>query len=121
MVSFVLAGQGKPDWVDENLRQTKYPEHLFITGFAWIETNGAKTSQDVTQQAKMEAQAELSRKIRVQITSRITVETTAGNTHGQYRETENLTGSATAESDVELVGLSTTTYYDPAAFFSPPF
>ena len=114
-VSLVLAQQGKPDWFDENLRSVKYPENIFITGFAWIEPTGGKTLQEATQQAKTEAQANLTRKILVQITSRTTTEITAVSANGQYRETESFAGSTTAESDVELTGLNTVSYYDPAS------
>jgi len=113
-VSLVLAGQGKPDWLDENLRRMKYPENVFITGFAWNELTSGKTLQDVTQQVKTEAQADLTRKILVQVTSRTTTEITAVNASGQYRETESFTGSTTAESDIELAGLNTESYYDLA-------
>ena len=113
-ISLVLAGQGKPNWLDEEFRQMKYPENVFITGFARSDLNDGKTLDDAIQQAKTEAQADLSRKIRVQITSRITTETTAVSADGQYRETESLTGSTTVESDIELVGLYTESYYDPA-------
>jgi len=113
-VSLLLAGQGKPDWLDENLRRMNYPENVFITGFAWNELTGGKTLQDATQQVKTEAQANLTRKILVQITSRATTEITAVSVSGQYRETESFSGSTTAESDVELAGLNTVSYYDPA-------
>ena len=113
-VSLVLLGQGKPDWLDEDFRRMKYPENVYITGFAYGAAVAGKPLQDVVQQMKIDAQADLSQKIRVQITSRTQTETSAVSANGQYRERESFNSQSTAESAAELIGVKTESYYDAA-------
>jgi hypothetical protein len=111
-VSFALCGQWIPDWLDDDFRQMKYPESSYFTGFAYGEVLGGKTLQDVTQQMKTDAQADLSREIRMQITSHTQSEIAAVSANGQYRENESFSNRSFTESSAELTGVKTETYYD---------
>ena len=117
MESLALLGQGFPDWLDEDFRRMKYPENLYFTGFVYGEISAGRPLQEVTEQMKTEAQADLSRKIRLQITTSSKNEISAVNSGGQYRENESFSNSATTESSVEVVGIKTETYYDPKTRF----
>ena len=111
-VSLTLYGQGVPDWLDEDFRRMKYPDNVYFTGFAYGEVSAARSLQDATQQLKTEAQADLSRKIRVQITSLSQTATSSTSHNGRYSENETFTGRAAAESSAEIVGVKTESYYD---------
>ena len=110
--SLALLGQGMPDWVDTDFRKMKFPENVYFTGFAYGEATAGRTLQDVTQQLITDAQADLSRKIRVQITSRTQSEMLAVSAGGQYRESESFQNRAATESDAEVTGIKTESYYD---------
>jgi hypothetical protein len=108
----VLSGQGTPDWLDENFRRKKFPENTYYTGFAYGKVAVDKPLQEVTQQMKTEAQAELSQKIRMKITSRMQNERRAVSADGQYRESENFISLSATESSTEVAGVKTESYYN---------
>ena len=111
----LVSGQGIPDWLDEDFRRMKYPENVYITGFAYGEAAAGKPLQDVVQQMKIDAQADLSRKIRLQITSRTVTETTAVSANGRYSENESFNSMSSSETGAELAGVKTESYTDAAS------
>ena len=115
MISHVLLGQGKPEWLNDNTRRMNYPSDVYYTGYASGVIPAGKSLQEFTQQITTEAQADLSRKIRVQITSTNVNETSAVTSGGRYSENESFTTRSAAESSVELVGLKTESYHDQAS------
>ena len=114
MVSLALFGQEKPRWLNENQRAQQYPVQTFYTGFAYNDVPPGKSLQDVTQQVKTEAQADLSKKIRVQILSKSQNQISAASSNGQYDESESFTNQSTTESSTEVVGVKIESYYDRA-------
>jgi len=114
LFAIVVAGQGKPDWIDTEFRQMKFPENIYFTGFAYGEVTSGRTLQEVTLQIKADAQAELSRTIRVQITSFTQSQIKAVNTGGQYHEHTSFENRSEIISNAELAGLNIESYYDPA-------
>ena len=114
MFAFSLFGQGKPDWLDEDFRSMKFPPNTFYTGFAYYELQN-NLLQNVTQQAKTEAQADLSKKIRLQISSKSQNKLLAINENGQYSEMESFSNQSVTEANAEVVGIKTESYYDPKA------
>jgi hypothetical protein len=111
-IPLLLFGQAAPDWLDVDFRRMKYPESTYFTGFAFGEISGGKSLQDITQQMKTDAQADLSRKIRMQITARSQSEIAATSSNGRYSETESFINRSATESSAEVVGAKTETYYD---------
>ena len=111
-ISFVLSGQEKPRWMDENQRDLNYPAHIYFTGFAYGDAPMEKPLQDVAQQIKTEAQADLSNKIRVQISSQSQNTIAAVSTNGQYDESERFYSQSMTESNAEVVGITIETYHD---------
>ena len=112
MVFLVLHGQEKPRWMDEYQREQNYPAGVYFTGFTYGEMPQNKSLQDVTQQLKTEAQAELSKKIRLQISSSSQSSMEAVSNNGRYSESETFLNQATTESNTEVVGIKTESHYD---------
>jgi len=108
----VLNGQEKPVWLDEDFRQMKYPENTYFTGFAYGEIPTGRSLNDIVQTLKTEAQADLSRKIRVKITSRTQSEIAATSANGRYSESESFTNRSTTESNVDVAGINIETYHE---------
>jgi len=113
MVSLALFGQEKPRWLDDNYKEQQYPSHIYFTGFAYGEIPRDKSLQDVTQQMKTEAQADLSKKIRLQISSRSQSNIEAVTTNGRYNENESFLNQSLTVSNAEVVGMKTESYHDP--------
>ena len=113
--SLVLLGQGTPDWVDSELRRARFPENTFFTGFAYGELSAGRQLHDVRQQMITDAQADLSRMIRVQIISRSQSEMSAASSGGRYSESESFTIVSATESSAEAIGVKTESYYDESA------
>jgi len=114
-VSLILLGQGNPDWLDENLRNAKFPANVYYTGFAYSDVPQNKSLQKVTQQIKTEAQADLSKKIRMQVSSKSQSNLAATSANGHYNESESFINQSSTESNTEVVGVKTESYYDPKA------
>jgi len=112
MVSLALFGQEKPLWMDDNKRERLYPADFYFTGFAYGEVLKGKILQDVTQQMKIEAQSDLSKKIFLDITSETQVRITAIGTGSKYDEKESLESKYTTHSNAQIVGITTESYYD---------
>jgi hypothetical protein len=113
VASLALCGQGKPPfWLDESGRAQAYPQHTFLTGFAYTDVPKGKSVPEATEQVKTEAQADLSKKIRLQVSSKSQNTIAATNAGGQYSEEESFSSQAATESKAEIVGLKTETYYD---------
>lgn len=112
MVFLVVGGQEKPIWLDNDFRQMKYPENKYFTGFAYGETAVGKSLNDVVQTIKTEAQADLSKKIRVHITSRSQSEIATTSTNGRYSESEHFSNRSETESNVDVTGINIETYHD---------
>ena len=108
----VLYGQEKPDWIDTDTRNVRFPATTYYTGFAFSNVAPDKSLQDITQQIKTEAQADLSKKIRLQITSQTQTNMAAGSVNGQYDEYENFFNQATTKSNTEVVDIKIESYYD---------
>jgi len=111
-VSLTIFGQITPDWLDEDFRTMKFHESVYFTGFSYGEVSGGKTLQDVMSQIKTDAQADLSRKIRLQIISHSQSEISAMSSGGQYYENESFLNRSTTESSTEVVGVKTESYYE---------
>jgi hypothetical protein len=112
MVSLALFGQEKPRWMDDNYKEQQYPSLTYFTGFAYGEIPRDKSLQDVTQQMKTEAQADLSKKIRLQISSQSQSSIEAVTTNGKYNENESFLNLASTTSNTEVVGMKTESYHD---------
>jgi hypothetical protein len=104
-------GQQKPDWLDEDLRNMKFPANTFYTGFVSYELQG-NVLQNVTEQATTEAQADLVKKIRMQISSKTQSRLSAISENGQYNESEIFLNQSETEANAEVVGIKTATYFD---------
>jgi len=115
MISIVIAGQGKPIWLDDDFREMSYPAKDYFTGFAYGEVSTSRPLQDVIQQMITDAQADLSRKIRVQISSRSQTQIEAVSDNGQYSEKEKFLNRSVIESNAEVAGIQTETFHDAKA------
>jgi len=113
IIPLALFGQKSPTWVNENQRNQNYPSDIYFTGFVsrFIE----KSITEETQQAKTEAQADLSKKIRLQVSTKSQTSIEAINSNGKYNENESFLSQATTESNAEIVGMKTEVYVDQKA------
>jgi hypothetical protein len=112
VVSLCSYGQEKPRWLDNSLRNRHYPEQLYFTGFAYGEVMPGGSVHDVTEQAKNDAQADLSKNIRVKIRSVTQSNLSAQTVNGKYDERINFSNEASTISDTETTGLRIESYYD---------
>ncbi|MDR0745279.1 MAG: hypothetical protein LBF17_02145 [Mediterranea sp.] len=108
-------GQEKPRWLDSSLRNQHYPEQFYFTGFAYSEVTQGSSVNDVTARAKNDAQADLSKKIRVKISSATQSGMSAQTVNGRYDERESFSNVASTTSDTEVAGLKIESYYDANA------
>ena len=113
-VTLVLSGQGRPAWVDEDFRQMRFPANEYITGFTYGKLADEKNLLEVSTQMKTEAEADLSKKILAKISSLSVSDVSAVSTNGQYREEERFISRSATESDTEVTGVKTDSYYDPS-------
>jgi hypothetical protein len=107
-----LFGQATPRWLDMNQRNAAYPEENYFTGFAYSEVSSSRSLQQTTQQVKTDAQADLSKKIRMRIKASTENRMAAGSVDGVYHESELFSNEASTSSDTEVVGVKTESYYD---------
>jgi hypothetical protein len=114
-VSLALVAQEKPRWMDDSYRSSAFPAQSYFSGFAYGEIPDNKSLQDVTQQVKTEAQAELSKKIRLQISSQTQNKIAAVTTNGQYSENESFFTQSSVESHAEIAGVKIESHYDAKA------
>ena len=112
-VSLALFGQEKPLWLDENQRERQYPSNTYFTGFAYGEKSPNKEVQEIIQQLKTDAQADLSKKIRLQISSKSQSTMATVNNNGRYQENESFFNQSITQSNAEVVGIKTESYYNP--------
>jgi len=109
-VSLVLMGQEKPDWMNDNLRSAKFPPNVFLTGFAQrlIE----KSISTEIEQAKLDAQADLTKEIRVMIETNSESSVFAQSINGQNVDSDIFKSKSSAETKAEITGMKTETYLD---------
>ncbi|MDR2065515.1 MAG: LPP20 family lipoprotein [Prevotellaceae bacterium] len=110
--SLTLFGQERPGWIDENLRELKFSANAYFTGFTYRDVLSDKSLQDAIQKAKIDAQADLAKKIRVNILSKSQSNISAISANGQYRENESFLNQSTTETSAEVAGIKIESYYD---------
>lgn len=103
----------EPLWIDADRRKMLFPEDVYFTGFAYIEIPQTQLLQSAVQQAATDAQADLSKKIRIRITSVTKSGIDAQSVNGQYRETELFSNQSATATDTEVTGIKTDTYHKP--------
>jgi len=108
--SIILFGQGAPDWLDENFRNMRFPANVYLTGFAYRIVE--KSITDETQQAKLDAQADLVKQVRLMLKSNTQSYNLAQSINGEYEELERYENLTSAEASAEIVGMKTETYFD---------
>jgi len=108
----IVFAQGKPDWVNVDSRNMKYPVNVYFTGFAYGEIPPKQTRQETINQLITDAQADLIKKIRLQITAKSQTNIEAVSKGGKYNENESFISQNTAESNADIVGIKTDSYYD---------
>jgi len=113
-IAIKLFGQMTPNWIDKNQREQNYPSKVYFTGFAYNETKN-KSLHELTQQLKIDAQADLSNKIRTQIESNTQFNVAEVKKDGRYNETESFFKQSSSKSTTEVVGITTETYHDTKA------
>ena len=113
LIPLALFGQEKPDWLDENLRNTKFPANVFLTGFAQRVVE--KGISNEIEQAKLDAQADLTKQIRLMIKTKTQSSMSSQSINGQYDERENFENESSVETNAEIVGVKTETWHDKSA------
>jgi len=109
-VSLVLFGQAKPDWIDNDLRNANFPPTVFLTGFA--QRMVEKGISNETEQVKLDAQADLTKQIRLMIKTKTQSNISAQSINGQYSERESFENKSSAETNIEINGIKTETCFD---------
>ena len=108
-------GQEKPRWIDNGPRNQDYPEQLYFTGFACTGITPGSSVNDATARAKNDAQADLSKKIRVKISAATQSGISAQTVNGRYDERESFSSETSTASDTEVAGLRIESYHDVKA------
>jgi len=104
-----------PEWLDTAYRQQCYDERNYLTGFACVDGTEGLPLARMMQQAKADAQTDLSKKIRMQISSVTRNRMSARNTNGHYEEQESFEQQSSATTDTDIAGIKFETYYDTHA------
>ncbi|MDR1553987.1 MAG: hypothetical protein LBS69_11095 [Prevotellaceae bacterium] len=107
-----LSAQTAPDWLEGDWRKMMYPDTNFFTGFSEYIVEQGKTIQQCTEQAKMQAQADLVGQIRLNIQSQTQSKTVAQTVNGHYNEAESFANQTATQTTAEIVGMNTETYFD---------
>jgi len=110
LVSFALFGQAKPDWLDNNIRNLKFPPDVFLTGFAQRALE--KSISNEIEQAKLDAQADLTKQIRSMIKTKTQSSLSTQSVNGQYDERESFENESSVETNSEITGMKTEVYHD---------
>ena len=110
LLSFTLSGQGIPDWLDEDFRRMKFPANVYLTGFVYRVVEKGITAE--TEQAKLDAQAELVKQVRLMLRSKTQSQSIAQSIDGKYSERESFESRASTEANAEIIGMKTETYFD---------
>ena len=114
LCSFTLFGQGTPPtWLDKDFRGMKYPADVYLTGFA--ERIVEKNISEETQKAKTEAQADLVKQVRAVLQTKTQSGISVQSINGHYDEQESFNQQSISESNAEIVGMKTETYFDQKA------
>lgn len=101
-----------PAWLDNHLRNLRYPGESFFTGFSEYITEAGKTVQECSERAKLQAQTNLVSQIRLQLTSNTQSQISVQSTNDRYDEQESFFYRTSATSNAEIAGMKTETYYD---------
>ncbi|MBO4739712.1 MAG: hypothetical protein J5606_09180, partial [Bacteroidales bacterium] len=80
--------QSVPNWVDADVRATKYSSNKYLIGFAYGNLNGKENLAQATERIKNAAQSNLLESIQVNMKSNTRSAITAENVNGQYYENE---------------------------------
>lgn len=112
-VSLVLFGQEKPDWINNDLRNAKFPPNVFLTGFAQRVLE--KSISNEIEQTKLDAQADLTKQIRLMIKTKTQSSMSTQSINGQYDERENFGNESSVETNVEIIGIKTETYHNKSS------
>lgn len=113
IISLVTYAQGQPEWMNESFRDTNFPKTEFFTGFAYNPIENNKSVQTVTDETKLQAQETLIQEIRLNITSTTISSQLSKTVNDKYDERETFENQAFTQTDAEITGLKTQTWYDP--------
>ena len=112
-ISLAFFGQTKPDWIENDSRNDKFPASVFLSGFAQRVVE--KGISNETEQAKLDAQADLVKQVRLMLKSKTQSQSSAQSINGKYSERESFDNQSSAEANAEIVGMKTETYFDKKA------
>jgi hypothetical protein len=96
--------------LDADFREMKYPSNVYFTGFAYRAVE--KDIAEEIKQAKLDAQADLVKQIRLVLQSKMQNNTLAQSINGKYDEVERFENKISAEASAEIVGMKTETHID---------
>ena len=108
LLSFVSAAQDAPSWVNANYREGSFPSHSYLVGFATVSEVSKKEVSATLNQLEAQSKTLLIESIKVQVKSVSTANVSDFN--GEINDYFNQ--KTTTESQIELVGLKTESYYD---------
>lgn len=97
-----------PDWTGKDFRQSNYPQSQFLTGFIEVTEVNKKYIDEEMQQLVDAAKANLVQSVRVQVKSVST--SNVSDYNGEIADYFNQ--KTTSNSDLQLIGLQTDSYYD---------
>jgi hypothetical protein len=117
MFAVMFAGGvwGQPQWMDEDMRETKYPSSVFITGFAQVSLRQGETNAIAQARAKKEAQGYVAEAIRVQVSSTTNENSTSTKYQASGKEaTEEIKSvfesAVKTSATAEITGVKTESY-----------
>jgi len=110
---WVNGQNGKPFWMDNDVRNMQYPSDTYYSGFAIVSVGNSENVENATARAKQAAISELSERIRVAVNNvkqSKTISIDGTNIDEQiYKMFSSVT---TTNSQTEVVGSKIETYFD---------
>ena len=112
IVSLSLFGQVKPDWLDSDIRNVRYPKSAFLTGYAESNIETGETPGKAVERAKTIAQTALLENIRVTMSSNTRYEAGSMSSNRGYDEYEAFVSKTEKTTDAEITGMNIESYHN---------
>lgn len=118
VLSLTVYAQTTPNWYDNDMRRSFYPEKQYFTGYAEGQRMSNERLETATQRMKDAARVEALSTIRVHVQNTTTInglsQTIESMDKTFYRSVEEFESKTTTSVDMEIPGLQVETWTNPA-------
>lgn len=111
---FAISAQGNiPAWIDNDMRNTQYPQDSYYTGFSEVSMLQGETQEKAMARAKQKALGELSERVRVMVSSNKTsMDVSFGGSDVEEQIYSKFSSLVKTASLTEVTGSKVNTCYD---------